>query len=375
MSRISWSGGTTNPSFQYRSSFARFGGKPKSRRCDGGQHLCAYIHRICLQTRLEGFDYCIRHILEDRSAPFRQCSYVHPQSGKRCPNAARRTDRRDSTLCPWHIKKLYLKRKQAQIQQIRLHSEECGKKDDVKNLLKELEHFCTSGNHDASRSSVDWVQQEDGSITASDQLRKKIAEAAANLNFSESDDDCANALVDEVLRPDAMDSDSESIDSDHEDPLKHAGIYTAEEVSLVLRDKMLRLQSLYIEQFKHLQHLLREKRKKYQMSLAMEKEIPGMMSIEKSAVNDSSLQAQEDYQKIKALWRYHHSHGPEALVKMKAKEKRKAAIEGENYQPPSFPVCIFAKGDEVCSNKTLPHSNYCLKRKLNASFINKFCCH
>src|ERR1700761_6776548 len=104
--------GLSSSSFQYRlSSSVRLGAKQKCRPKNDSsqQQLCSYVHRICLQNRLDGFSYCIRHILEDRSAPFRQCSYIHPHSGKRCPNAARRTERRDSTLCPWHLKKLYLK--------------------------------------------------------------------------------------------------------------------------------------------------------------------------------------------------------------------------------------------------------------------------
>lgn len=83
----------------------------------GGKQLCSYIHRVCMQRKLDGFDYCIRHILVDRSAPFRQCSYTHPLSSKRCPNAARKQERRDSSYCPWHIKRIYLKQKRHQIQE------------------------------------------------------------------------------------------------------------------------------------------------------------------------------------------------------------------------------------------------------------------
>jgi len=45
--------------------------------------------------------------------------------------------------------------------------------------------------------------------------------------------------------------------------LRHAGVYTAEEIALVFRDKLIRLQSLYIDQFKRLHHRLREKRRQY----------------------------------------------------------------------------------------------------------------
>lgn len=54
--------------------------------------------------------------------------------------------------------------------------------------------------------------------------------------------------------------------------LRHAGVYTAEEIALVFRDKLIRLQSLYIEQFKRLHHRLREKRRHYLH--AMKRPIP-----------------------------------------------------------------------------------------------------
>uniref|UniRef100_A0A8D2QB55 KAT8 regulatory NSL complex subunit 2 n=1 Tax=Zonotrichia albicollis TaxID=44394 RepID=A0A8D2QB55_ZONAL len=39
--------------------------------------------RPCSQPRLEGQEFCIKHILEDRNAPFKQCSYVSTKNGKR----------------------------------------------------------------------------------------------------------------------------------------------------------------------------------------------------------------------------------------------------------------------------------------------------
>ncbi|CAG2174442.1 unnamed protein product, partial [Oppiella nova] len=338
----------------------------RSRAESSAQQLCSYVHRICLQNRLEGFGYCIRHILEDRSAPFRQCSYIHPQSGKRCPNAARRTERRDSTLCPWHLKKLYLKRKQAAIQQIRMKCEEHHKRnEELRQLMTDLEHFCPNKGHDSRRVALDWVQLDDQSITASDHLRKKMAESVANLSTTYADDDCPHAMVDDVLRSDPLDSDSESVDSNSEEPLKHAGIYAAEEVSLILREKMLRLQSLYIEQFKRYQYLLKDKKNKYLMSLKLEKEIQGVKSISQSVFQSNcSKQERQDYQKLKALWRYQRTHGAEALLKQQSNEKRKASVEGLHYKAPTFPICIFAKGDEACTQRSLPLSHYCQKHIL-----------
>lgn len=84
------------------------------KKMEYGNNICNYTHRICLQNKLEGCDHCIRHILYDKNITFKQCSYVHPQSHKRCPNAARKTDRKDS-VCPWHLKKYFIKRKQVGI--------------------------------------------------------------------------------------------------------------------------------------------------------------------------------------------------------------------------------------------------------------------
>ncbi|KAJ1090379.1 hypothetical protein NDU88_003512 [Pleurodeles waltl] len=50
--------------------------------------------------------------------------------------------------------------------------------------------------------------------------------------------------VDQTWRGDP-DSEADSIDSDQEDPLKHAGVYTAEEVALIMREKLICLQYLY----------------------------------------------------------------------------------------------------------------------------------
>lgn len=53
---------------------------------------------------------------------------------------------------------------------------------------------------------------------------------------------------------------------------RHANVYTAEEITIVTREKLIKLQSLYIEQYKHLQHLLKEQRRKYLYALRREKE-------------------------------------------------------------------------------------------------------
>lgn len=56
-------------------------------------------------------------------------------------------------------------------------------------------------------------------------------------------------------------------------------MFTAEEAALMLRDKLIRLQSIYIGQFKRLQHILRERRRKYLKSVKQERELYGMSCV------------------------------------------------------------------------------------------------
>ena len=49
-------------------------------------------------------------------------------------------------------------------------------------------------------------------------------------------------------------------------------MWTAEEAARICRDKMVRLRSLYVAQFKRLQHVLKEKRRKYLHALQAEQE-------------------------------------------------------------------------------------------------------
>ncbi|KAJ7424517.1 KAT8 regulatory NSL complex subunit 2 [Pitangus sulphuratus] len=86
-----------------------------------------------------------------------------------------------------------------------------------------------------------------------------------------SDGEQDPVTVEQTWRGDP-DSEADSIDSDQEDPLKHAGVYTAEEVALIMREKLIRLQSLYIDQFKRLQHLLKEKKRRFLHSRKVEHE-------------------------------------------------------------------------------------------------------
>ncbi|KAM9483286.1 INO80 complex subunit D-B isoform 1-T1 [Clarias gariepinus] len=63
--------------------------------------LCSYSPKLCKQRRLNGYAFCIRHVLEDRSAPFRQCEYVAKYNSQRCTNPIPTTQ--DRKYCSSHL--------------------------------------------------------------------------------------------------------------------------------------------------------------------------------------------------------------------------------------------------------------------------------
>ncbi|KAK7495640.1 hypothetical protein BaRGS_00013087 [Batillaria attramentaria] len=194
----------------------------------------------------------------------------------------------------------------------------------------------------SSNSSVADVSSESKVMRHMDSIASKTLEYA-----SSSDSDMEAPSVDQAWRRD-NDSDAESIDSDQEDPLKHAGVYSQEEVALLLRDKLIRLQSLYIEQFKRLQHVLREKRRKFLHAHKLEREMLGPIQAYK---HDSSHR--KKYERLQAMQRYHRFFGKEALLHQKCNLRRIAVAEGVNYRPPTFPRCIAPSSDGRCNKRVL----------------------
>ncbi|KAL0611562.1 KAT8 regulatory NSL complex subunit 2 [Plecturocebus cupreus] len=210
---------------------------------------CAFTHRPCSQPRLEGQEFCIKHILEDKNAPFKQCSYISTKNGKRCPNAAPKPEKKDGvSFCAEHV------RRNALALHAQMKKTNPGPMGET--LLCQLSSYAKtelgSQTPESSRSEASRILDED----------------------SWSDGEQEPITVDQTWRGDP-DSEADSIDSDQEDPLKHAGVYTAEEVALIMREKLIRLQSLYIDQFKRLQHLLKEKKRRYLHNRKVEHEALG----------------------------------------------------------------------------------------------------
>ncbi|MGH0121954.1 UNVERIFIED_CONTAM: hypothetical protein FKN15_077435 [Acipenser sinensis] len=60
--------------------------------------LCSYSPKLCKQRRLNGYAFCIRHVLEDKTAPFKQCEYVAKYNSQRCTNPIPKSEDRRSRL-------------------------------------------------------------------------------------------------------------------------------------------------------------------------------------------------------------------------------------------------------------------------------------
>jgi KAT8 regulatory NSL complex subunit 2 len=101
---------------------------------------------------------------------------------------------------------------------------------------------------------------------------RKILDYASDDDEGDSESDTPPTLA-STFPHDNDFSDDESIDSEDEDVLKHAGIYQVEEVVKMSKEKMQKLQSLYVDQFQKLQKVLKDKRRAYLQGIKREKEI------------------------------------------------------------------------------------------------------
>ncbi|GLV36308.1 dim gamma-tubulin 1 [Carabus blaptoides fortunei] len=324
--------------------------------------ICTYQPHECSQLTLEGYDYCLRHIMEDKSAPYKQCNYVYNNNGKRCHLPAPKGEKKDHAYCADHAFKSHLMRVRA--------GSKHQPSDSIETMLDSLSHYVVS---DESKSTI--VKKElidDKDEDTEDLITTPCLDPFTDINAaavnssrsrvldygSDSESDVEAACYTSVYHDAHADSsDDESIDSEQEDVLKHAGIYTAEEVTLVTRDKLIRLQSLYIEQFKHLQHVLKERRRKYLHALKKEKET--LASIH-SQPRDTPKE-QRMYSKLKAFNHYHKKHGIDAIMNKKFTELRAKLTDGATVKQQPFTKCTFVEDGVKCLERALPVAKHCRK--------------
>uniref|UniRef100_G1S882 KAT8 regulatory NSL complex subunit 2 n=1 Tax=Nomascus leucogenys TaxID=61853 RepID=G1S882_NOMLE len=250
---------------------------------------CAFTHRPCSQPRLEGQEFCIKHILEDKNAPFKQCSYISTKNGKRCPNAAPKPEKKDGvSFCAEHVRRNALA----------LHAQM--KKTNPGPMGETL--LCQLSSY---------AKTELGSQT-----------------------------------PESSRSEASRI---------------LEEVALIMREKLIRLQSLYIDQFKRLQHLLKEKKRRYLHNRKVEHEALGSSLL--TGPEGLLAKERENLKRLKCLRRYRQRYGVEALLHRQLKERRMLATDGAAQQAHttrSSQRCLAFVDDVRCSNQSLPMTRHCL---------------
>ncbi|XP_071580163.1 KAT8 regulatory NSL complex subunit 2 isoform X1 [Temnothorax nylanderi] len=319
---------------------------------------CHYASYECTQSCLEGYLYCAKHILEDSTAPYKPCAFVYNSNGRKCQNPAPKLDRRDVSYCSEHSRR-------AQIARIKSTSRR-SLPETPEMLLLNLSHYVKPTD-----SSAEDTEEERGKVKALDPFTevdayRVNASGSDILDYaSSSESDVEPTVVTDTLRGVYLDdSDNESLHSPQEDPLninflRHAGIFTAEEVIYIAREKLIRLQSLYIDQFRRLQYVLKEKRRKYLLALKKEKEtLCSIHSQKKETAKEKKL-----YEKLKALNRYHRRSGVEAILYRKSLERR-AQVTEPLQKPPNVSKCVFTEGGVKCGERTLPSAKHCRKHIL-----------
>lgn len=348
---------------------------------------CSNLTYECTLQRLEQYNFCKRHILQDPRAPYKQCAFFYALNGKRCQEPAPKYDNKKdygTNYCFEHSRLTQLTKTKSTIgKHTPLETTETlmhnlahhVKIDKAKQQQQQLTN-CSAlkitvheddedGDVDVVTPSVDPFVDID--VTSINDSARVVLDYASD---SSSEDEVTT--VGNTWRGYEMDnSDNESVDSQNEDLLKHAGIYTAEEATLITKEKLIRLQTLYIDQFHRLQHVLKEKRRQYLHELRRERE--QYCSIH-DQVKDTPKE-RRTYEKLKALNHYHNKHGMEAILHRKYLEKRAKATEGLQQKVPTHPKCAFTEGGVKCGERTLPCSKFCRKHILEdkKQVLFKFC--
>lgn len=321
--------------------------------------VCRYKNRVCHQPVLDKYEYCLKHILEDKNAPYKPCGYPYPNNNKRCLVPALKGEKSDIGYCSLHTWKTQIKSQRSTSKHVPPTTPEF-LLSGLSHYVKPVRNIKSEEGEEVKSSSriraIDPFVETD--VTKASQTKTNVLECD-----SESDSDVEPATLDNIWKGANEDSsDAESIDSQADDPLKHAGYYTSEEAVNITRSKLIRLQVLYQRQFERLTYLLKEKRRHYLHSLRKEKET--LSSIYDQA--KTSAKEQKLYEKLKALNRYHKRSNNESLAYLASIEKRARDISGGNYKPHGHSQrCAFTEGGVRCTSVTIPLTKYCFKHILH----------
>lgn len=195
---------------------------------------CSNIAYECSLPRIDGYEYCIRHILQDSSAPYSMCTFLLT-NGKRCLQPAPKYDPTKDILTSY----CFEHSRQAQLTKTRTSIGKLKKIDTNETILNELSHHL---NLTKTKNSVNNVNSSNIAVRSpyeandGDQRDEKpvvdpfvdLNAAALNANgrkildyASDSSSDTETPTLSNTWRgQDIENSDNESIDSQNEDLLK-----------------------------------------------------------------------------------------------------------------------------------------------------------
>lgn len=304
---------------------------------------CSFPSYNCSMTRLEGFEYCSRHILEDKGAPFRQCNYIFTSTGKRCLRPAPTNDRKESRYCVEHSRKsLVVKQRSAR---------KLRPRETPETLLAQLNHH-QMDTHTAGQNAI----PDPASVTG---MASSSLEYASD---TDSDSEMGSLPNDTLARREA-DSELDSADSDA-DPLEHAQVFTTEEITRIYLEKLQKLKSMYVGEYRRLGHILRESRRKYVQAVRTEKETMCSIHSQPKSSPDERLA----FEQLKAMARYQKHIGTHSLLYRQQIERRLQVTEGVNYKTGhsvGCVKCVYSEGSWRCGEKSIPLSKYCSKHILH----------
>lgn len=314
---------------------------------------CSNAHYECSLTRIDGFDYCSKHILQNSRAPFKPCSYIFANGRKCTEPAPKHTTKKDigiSTYCLEHSR-------MSQLSKLRTVVGKHKSLQTAEAVLSDLSKYVKPEKYRPAGSvEIPTEPTYIDPLVDVDQLEGKGKRNILDY-ASDSDGEECPTLNTSLRNIEQEDSDNESVDSEPDEPLKHAEIYTTEEAPIITREKLKRLQSLYYDQFSKLQHDLKEKRRRYLQDLKRERETH-------SCIYNQPLDTPQErimYAKLKAMNHYHRKVGVHAILHKRLQERRVKITDGLLQKPLYFNKCIFTEGGVKCGERSLPAAKHCRK--------------
>ncbi|XP_052742977.1 KAT8 regulatory NSL complex subunit 2 [Bicyclus anynana] len=328
---------------------------------------CANKAYECLLPVVSGRVYCARHILNDPTAPYKQCAHV-TSSGTRCSDPA--PVDKEPGLCFEHAR--------ASLQARQRSAAPPPPVTTTETLLNQLQHYVRpertrTTSCASSVSVVSDPAEQDQVVTHAVDPFKEIDATSVNATFSATTMEYASASD--------SDCDSVTLDSggdcrwhDHDDtedapcesqPLWHAGVFTAEEAVGEARGVLRALQAAYVRQMGRLRALLAAARLQYVRALRAEKE--QYCSINSQARSGPlTVRERRQLRKLRAYAGYHRKHGVDAVLARKLHHKRARVNDtSQRHALVHQGRCTFVEGGVRCAAHTLPATKHCMKHILH----------